>query len=63
MTDIKKGTGPAITLNPGDTIDTECTWNNTTPLTIGWGESSTTEMCFSILYRYPAQADQGFCSN
>lgn len=50
-----------IQLKPGDSITTECTWNNTTQQTVGWGESSTTEMCFSILYRYPAKADQGFC--
>ncbi|NUP05446.1 MAG: hypothetical protein HOW73_05225 [Polyangiaceae bacterium] len=50
-----------IQLNPGDTINTECTWNNTTSETVNWGESSTTEMCFSIVYRYPAQNDAGFC--
>lgn len=50
-----------VTLNPGDSITTECTWNNTTPNSVGWGESSTTEMCFSIVYRYPKQTDAGFC--
>ncbi|MBK6515449.1 MAG: hypothetical protein IPM79_34160 [Polyangiaceae bacterium] len=50
-----------ITLSPGDSITTECTWNNTTASTVGWGESSTTEMCFSIVYRYPKQNDAGFC--
>jgi hypothetical protein len=55
-----------IALSPGDTITTECTWNNTTMGTVGWGESSLTEMCFSILYRYPALSDGGpfgFCEN
>ena len=55
-----------ISMNAGDTITTECTWNNTTPDTVGWGESSTAEMCFSILYRYPAQSGAGgigICSN
>jgi hypothetical protein len=52
-----------ITLNAGDTIDTECTWQNNTPDTVGWGESSTSEMCFSILYRYPALSGNGFCQN
>jgi hypothetical protein len=55
-----------IALAPGDRVTTECTWNNTTSQNIGWGESSTTEMCFSILYRYPAQNDGGgfgFCTN
>jgi hypothetical protein len=51
-----------IAVSPGDTITTECTWDNTTSDTIGWGESSTTEMCFSILYRYPAQGGENFCT-
>lgn len=51
-----------IALQPGDSIETECTWKNTTSSTVIWGESSTTEMCFSILYRYPKQDDNGFCS-
>jgi hypothetical protein len=52
-----------IALEPGDTVKTECTWKNTTTQTVSWGESSTTEMCFSILYRYPAQDDgNGFCT-
>ena len=50
-----------ITLRPGDSITTDCTWTNTTSELIGWGESSTAEMCFSILYRYPAREDEGFC--
>jgi len=51
-----------ITMNAGDTIKTECTWDNTTPQNVTWGESSTTEMCFSILYRYPAQQQGSFCT-
>ncbi len=43
-----------ISLSPGDSINTECTWVNTTSSNISWGESSEAEMCFSILYRYPA---------
>jgi hypothetical protein len=50
-----------LEMNPGDSIKTECTWNNTTSQTVTWGESSTSEMCFSILYRYPAQTDGGLC--
>ena len=49
-----------IQLAPGDTIQTECTWNNTTADTIGYGESSNTEMCYSILFRYPDDG-QEFC--
>jgi hypothetical protein len=56
---------PSIAMQPNDTIKTECTWTNTTGQTVTWGESSTTEMCFSIMYRYPAQSDggPGICSN
>lgn len=49
-----------IALSTGDEVRTECTWTNPTTSTIGWGESSNQEMCFSILYRYPARGD-GFC--
>jgi hypothetical protein len=52
-----------IALQPGDSITTECTWQNTYPQAVGWGESSTSEMCFSILYRYPATESQGFCDD
>jgi hypothetical protein len=53
-----------IAIDAGDKIKTECTWTNTTTNEVGWGESSTTEMCFSILYRYPAQGGggAGFCT-
>ena len=43
-----------VVLEPGDQITSECTYFNTTSQTVVWGESSTTEMCFSILYRFPA---------
>lgn len=51
-----------VTLNAGDKITTECTWNNTTSANIGYGESTDTEMCYSILYRYPKQNNE-FCTN
>jgi hypothetical protein len=38
----------------GDTITTECTYENTGSENVGFGESSDTEMCFSIFFRYPA---------
>ncbi|MDB4960876.1 MAG: hypothetical protein JWP01_875 [Myxococcales bacterium] len=50
-----------ILLAVGDTITTECTWNNTTSQTVTYGESSTTEMCYSILYRYPGDGGE-FCT-
>ena len=45
--------GP-IELHQGDTVKTECTYENMTGKTVTFGESSDTEMCFSIIYRYPA---------
>lgn len=45
--------GP-IELHQGDTVKTECTYDNMTGRTVGFGESSDTEMCFSIIYRFPA---------
>jgi hypothetical protein len=38
---------------PGDTVATECTYENTGTRTVTFGESSDTEMCFSVLFRYP----------
>jgi hypothetical protein len=50
-----------IQMAVGDTIKTECTWTNTGSATVTYGESSTTEMCYSILYRYPRGNDE-FCT-
>jgi len=51
-----------MALEPGDTITTECTWNNTTGTTVTYGESTATEMCYSILLRYPSSiTDDAFC--
>jgi hypothetical protein len=44
--------GP-LTFRPGDSITTECTYENTSSSTVRFGESSDTEMCFSIMFRYP----------
>lgn len=52
-----------ISLSPGDSITSECTWVNPNGQTVIWGESSTSEMCFSILYRYPAIGGSEFCDN
>jgi hypothetical protein len=45
--------GP-IAFHAGDSITTECTYQNKGSTTVKFGESSDTEMCFSIIYRYPA---------
>jgi hypothetical protein len=47
-----------VVLEPGDQITSECTYFNSTSQTVTWGESSTTEMCFSILYRFPSGGGQ-----
>lgn len=51
-----------LQVNPGDTITSACTWTNTTGETVTYGESSTTEMCYSILYRFPRGTEE-FCTN
>ena len=47
--------GPATYQDPGsrDTHTSE----------VNWGESSTAEMCFSILFRYPALGGTGRCED
>lgn len=50
-----------IELTPGDTITTECTWVNPTANIVRYGESTTTEMCYSIAFRYPTQPES-FCT-
>jgi hypothetical protein len=41
-------------IQAGDQITTACSYNNTTDHTITFGDSSTEEMCFTGIYRYPA---------
>jgi hypothetical protein len=45
---------PAPKLFAGDTVHTECTFQNDTDELVQLGESTDTEMCFSVLFRYPA---------
>ncbi|MBA3460504.1 MAG: hypothetical protein H0T46_11115 [Deltaproteobacteria bacterium] len=51
-----------IQLNVGDTITNECTWHNPGSTTVGYGESSTTEMCYALMYRFPRGNDE-FCED
>jgi hypothetical protein len=51
---------PILKLSAGDSINTECTYDNTSDRDATFGESSTQEMCFSVLFRYPKQ-DTGIC--
>ena len=46
---------PAI-LNPGDTLQTTCYYDNPTATAIGFDPSTTQEMCYDFLYAYPAHA-------
>lgn len=45
-----------LLLNPGDSVDTTCSYENTTPNTISFGQSTTAEMCFNFTYAWPAHA-------
>jgi hypothetical protein len=40
----------------GDSIEIECSYENHTGSSVGFGDSSTQEMCFTGFYRYPKQA-------
>jgi hypothetical protein len=50
-----------LKLSAGDTVDVECTYNNTTERQVGFGESSLDEMCFIGLYRFPLTEDGLVC--
>ncbi|MET0385841.1 MAG: hypothetical protein ABW321_07775 [Polyangiales bacterium] len=50
-----------IRMQAGDTVDVECTYNNTTDKQVTWGDSSLAEMCFAGLYRYPASDTSYLC--
>ncbi|HMJ10149.1 MAG TPA: hypothetical protein VK524_02025 [Polyangiaceae bacterium] len=45
-----------LKLMPGDIVTTECTFENPTAQIVKFGESSDTEMCFSVLFGYPRPA-------
>jgi DNA-binding FadR family transcriptional regulator/mono/diheme cytochrome c family protein len=44
-------------LAPGDVVETRCTWVNTTDQTVGFGETTADEMCFSFTMYYPKITD------
>ncbi|HEU0035836.1 MAG TPA: hypothetical protein VFQ53_34725 [Kofleriaceae bacterium] len=52
---------PEVAVASGDKIRVTCTYVNNTGATVTFGESSNDEMCFSGLYRYPAQNAGQFC--
>ena len=43
-------------LNPGDSLTSSCTFNNTTPNLVTFGENTENEMCFLFTTAYPAGA-------
>jgi hypothetical protein len=44
-------------LQPGDTLKTTCTFQNTSAVTVGWGGPFTGgEMCYGFVVHYPAHA-------
>ncbi len=43
-------------VHPGDTLTTTCTWTNNTPQTVGFGTSTTAEMCYNFIIAYPAHS-------
>ena len=45
----------------GDTVLTTCTYVNTTGATVTFGDSSTAEMCFTGMYKYPAGGNLFAC--
>lgn len=51
-----------LKLSAGDTIDVECTYNNTTDQTVMFGNSSLEEMCFIGLYRFPLTEGNLVCA-
>ena len=53
---------PHVQLLPGDTLRTECTFNNTTGVPVRFGDSSDDEMCFTDLFYYPAQGADYICT-
>lgn len=55
---------PIFQVQQGDQIRVTCTYNNPLNTSIPFGDSSNQEMCFSGLYRYPAQGGNIFsCSS
>ena len=51
---------PERKLNAGDTLSITCTYDNPTAQTVEYGESTKDEMCFGLLWTYPAGAK--FCN-
>ena len=48
-----------VEMADGDRVSVECTYVNTTPNLVTWGDSSLQEMCFAGIYRFPPRGTQG----
>jgi hypothetical protein len=42
-----------VVIKSGDTVKTNCVWENPTDRTVRWGENTDDEMCFSFTMYYP----------
>ena len=45
----------------GERVDVTCQWSNPGAEAVRYGDSSTQEMCFAGLYRYPATSRSLYC--
>jgi hypothetical protein len=52
-----------LLMHAGDRVRVECTYDNVTDATVGFGESSRDEMCFLGLSSYPPIAGSALCVN
>ena len=48
---------PAV-INPGDRLETTCSFTNTTDTMVTFGERTEDEMCFNFVLAWPANALQ-----
>jgi hypothetical protein len=57
-----QGVYPVSTsVKTGDQVKVVCTYDNTSDKTVSFGLSSTDEMCFGVLYYYPAKTQSTYC--
>ena len=50
-----------VQLHAGDAIEVNCTYENPQAVTVGFGQSTRDEMCFTATYLYPPLFGGGFC--
>jgi len=51
-----------VQMHAGDVVHVECTYQNDTDRSVGWGQSSLDEMCFASMMRFPPLGGY-LCSN